>query len=261
MLNFNEGKTCDAIIRRLEGRENLVRTGLRWPERERHQFPVELAFTLGNQPFALEHTGIEPFEGHVRMEAQAERLFVPITNALKDAVGREAYFELHMPLNALAGRKQPELQAIQQAIIEWVKTTAPTVPKRPSLDYRGTSTGPTQVAGVPFTLSLWRFEPPVVPGHHFEIRHTVENIEQLRRDRMKEAIDKKFPKLAAWKNTEKAKTVLVLEQNDIQLTNSSIVADTFLPLAQARADRPDETYLVLEPLVCVSDPNRREVVF
>jgi hypothetical protein len=36
---------------------------------------------------------------------------------------------------------------------------------------------------------------------------------------MKEAVDKKFPKLAAWKNTEKAKTILVLEQNDIQLTN------------------------------------------
>jgi hypothetical protein len=51
-------------------------------------------------------------------------------------------------------------------------------------------------------------------------------------------------RLAAWKDNEKAKTVLVLEQNDIQLTNPSIVADTFLPLALAKADRPDETYLV-----------------
>jgi hypothetical protein len=61
---------------------------------------------------------------------------------------------------------------------------------------------------------------------------------------MKEAIDKKFPKLASWKTNEKAKTILVLEQNDIQLTNPSIVADTFLPLASARQDWPDETYLV-----------------
>jgi hypothetical protein len=100
MLKFNEGKVCDAIIRRLEERENLVRTGLRWPEQERHRFPVEIAFTLGNQLFALEHTGIEPFEGHVRMEAQAERLFAPIINALKDALGREAYFELRAPQRA-----------------------------------------------------------------------------------------------------------------------------------------------------------------
>jgi hypothetical protein len=61
---------------------------------------------------------------------------------------------------------------------------------------------------------------------------------------MQEAVDKKFPKLAAWKHAENAKTVLVLEQNDIQLTNPSIIAETFLPVAQARSDRPDETYLV-----------------
>jgi hypothetical protein len=134
MLNFNEGKVCEAIVRRLEERENLLRGNLRWPEQERHQFAVEITFTLGNQLFALEHTGIEPFKGHVRMEAEAEPLFVPITNALKDALGNEAHFELYMPVNALQGRKKPELQAIQQTIIEWVKATAHTVPKRPNPD-------------------------------------------------------------------------------------------------------------------------------
>jgi hypothetical protein len=61
---------------------------------------------------------------------------------------------------------------------------------------------------------------------------------------MRAAVEKKFPKLAAWKASDGARTVLVLEQNDIQLTNPSIVADTYLPLATVRADRPDETYLV-----------------
>jgi hypothetical protein len=37
----------------------------------------------------------------------------------------------------------------------------------------------------------------------------------------------------------------VLEDNDIQLTNHAIVAETYLPLAMARSDRPDETYLVV----------------
>jgi hypothetical protein len=41
------------------------------------------------------------------------------------------------------------------------------------------------------------------------------------------------------------KTILVLEQNDIQLTNEAIVTDTFVPLATARTDQPDETYLVV----------------
>jgi hypothetical protein len=97
---------------------------------------------------------------------------------------------------------------------------------------------------VPFKLVLCRFEPPIVPGRHFQLSHTVDNIEKKRRDRMQAAVDKKFPKLAAWKTYYNAKTILVLEQNDIQLTNASIVADTYLPLAKARTDRPDETYLV-----------------
>ena len=244
VLSFNEGKVCEAIVRRLEEREQHARADLRWPEQENHKSPVEVAFRLGNQLYALEHTRIEPFEGHLRMEAQTEKLFAPITNALKDSLGAGALFELYLPVNSLDGRKPDELEKIQQAIIAWVKATAPTIPKRPSPDFRGVVAGPVKLANVPFDLSLSRFEPPIVPGQYFQIKHTVDNIAKLRADRMQAAIDKKFPKLADWKRNDGAKSILVLEQNDIQLTNPSIVADTYLPLATARADRPDVTYLV-----------------
>ncbi|KGT73440.1 hypothetical protein MA20_44355 [Bradyrhizobium japonicum] len=243
-LSFNEGKVCDAVVRRLEAREQQVRANLRWPEQENHQHPVEVVFDLGSQLYALEHTGIERFDGHIRMEAQTEKLFAPITTALKDALGTDALFELYLPVNSLNGRKAAQLSAIQQAIIDWVKTTAPTIPKRPYPDYKGNGVGLSRRPNVPFDVALCRFEPPIVPGKHFQIRHTVDDVEKLRRDRMKAAIDKKFPKLAAWKANEGAKSILVLEQNDIQLTNPSIVADVYLPLAKAREDRPDETYLV-----------------
>jgi len=36
----------------------------------------------------------------------------------------------------------------------------------------------------------------------------------------------------------------VLEENDIQLTNPSLVMDAYLPLVKDREDAPDETYLV-----------------
>jgi len=123
-----------------------------------------------------------------------------------------------------------------------VKTTAPRIPSRPYPDGKGTRVGPSLVENIP--LALCRFDSPIIPGKHFDIRHTVDKIEQLRADRMKAAIDKKFPKLAAWKKDKGARSILVLEQNDIQLTNPSILADTYLPLAKAREDRPDETYLV-----------------
>jgi hypothetical protein len=33
---------------------------------------------IGDRLFALEHTGIEPFAGHMQMEVEADRLFRPI---------------------------------------------------------------------------------------------------------------------------------------------------------------------------------------
>ena len=196
------------------------------------------------QLFALEHTGIEPFKGHVQMDAEADQLFKPITDALNNTLGTAAVFELMIPANALQGRKMPEVRGIQRELIDWVKATAPTVPARRYGDYKKTSVGPATVPGVPFPVSLYRFEPALAPGHHFQLTHLVRNADQLRKDRIREAVERKFPKLAAWKRDESARTILVLEDNDIQLTNQSIVTETYLPLAMARDDRPDETYLV-----------------
>jgi hypothetical protein len=53
-----------------------------------------------------------------------------------------------------------------------------------------------------------------------------------------------LPKLAAWKTNDNAKSISVLGQNEIQLTNISIVAERYRLLANTRTDRPDETYLV-----------------
>src|SRR5580704_15764795 len=35
MLKFNEGKCCDAVVRRLEERQSCSRSDMRWPEQER----------------------------------------------------------------------------------------------------------------------------------------------------------------------------------------------------------------------------------
>jgi len=121
---------CEAIVRRLEERANAPRGELRRPEDEQHPFPVELAFTIDGQLYALEHTGIEPFTGHVQMEAEAQRHFGPIRDALNDCLGTDATFELVIPANAFRGRKTSEIRKLQDAVIAGVKAAAPTLPKR-----------------------------------------------------------------------------------------------------------------------------------
>ena len=241
MLAFNEGKACDSIVRRLEEREGCSRSDMRWPEQEQHKAPIEVAFKLGNQLFALEHTGIEPFGGHVEMENRAKTWYTPITDGLKDALGTTALYELFIPVNAFQGKKKLDIRIIQNALIDWVKRTAPTMPHLGR--GKGSHVGPVEVSEVPFKVTLSRSEPRRIPIS-FQIRHEAKDIEKLRAKRIQKAIDKKFPKLAHWKTEENAKTVLVLEANDIQLTAPDLVADTFVPLVKDRADRPDETYLV-----------------
>lgn len=241
MLDFHEGKCCDAVIRRVEERERSLRSGMRWPEQEQHKAPVEVTFKLGEQLFAVEHTGIEPFGGHVEMENRAKAWYTPIGEGVKDAVGIGALYELHIPINAFHGTKKREIQTIQQALIDWVKKTAPVMPKR--ADNVGTRVGPVDVSQVPFKVSLFRFEPSPIPVN-FQIRHEVTDVGKQRIRKVKKAIDKKFPKLAHWKTKENAKSILVLEANDVQLTTPDLVADAYVPLAKAISDRPDETYLV-----------------
>jgi hypothetical protein len=66
----------------------------------------------------------------------------------------------------------------------------------------------------------------------------------MRRERIERACRKKYPKLAAW-SAAGARTIFVLEDNDIQLSNESAVAEALLAIEKALDfKRPDEIYLV-----------------
>lgn len=243
MLTYNEGKVCDAIVRYLEARDDAYRTELYSPEEEHHSDPGELVWKLASQLYALEHTGIEPFEGHVQLEAEAKRQFDPIKEMLAGTLP-PGVIELHVPAKAMQGMKKPAIREIQKAIADWVKATAPTLAMRRYSDYIG-DVGPVTVPGLPFKLKLLRFETMGSPDRLQIVHSVIEDRGMARTDRIRRACDKKFPKLAAWKEREGARTILVLEDNDIQLTNQVVVAETVLPIASGRADRPDEIYMVM----------------
>jgi hypothetical protein len=69
------------------------------------------------------------------------------------------------------------------------------------------------------------------------------DVEQARVERLQKACDDKFSKLATWKR-DGAKTVLVLEENDLSLTNHQRVADALVAAEAAMPDAADEIFLV-----------------
>jgi hypothetical protein len=245
VLSLNEGKACDAIIRHIEGRAEALRCNTRLhdkhPEPDRR---VELTFELGSSLYAMEHTGIEPFPDFMRMNRDSRRLFDPIIRGVSTALSPNEMLELHIPVGALTDRGNKDLKRIQDALVRHVIVTAPGVPVRSYADYIG-DLKPVTPPSVPFPVTLYRFNSLGLPAR-FQIVHSLRgNREGLRAERIRLACEKKFPKLAAWKASDRARTILVLEDNDIQLTNQSVVADAFLSIAMARDDRPDETYMLM----------------
>jgi hypothetical protein len=238
----NEGKACDAVLREIEARVGAARRDLIFPEKMRSVGPVELVCTVGTQFFAFEHTRIEPFAGHIQLEAEAKRHFQPITERVASQLPVESRFELQMPAGAMLGLSDQTARPIQHALVAWILATAPELPTtRPGryiLPIRK-----IKPPGVPFAVSLHRWPRDGFP-FPFAIQHVAAgDVEAGRRERIRAAYDKKVPKLLRWKASG-ARAILILEEDDIFLTNHFNVADALARVEESRADRPDEIYLL-----------------
>lgn len=246
MLKFNEGRACDAILRAIEKRANAQRSNIAF--HDEHPDPdrrVELTCNIGSELHAVEHTGIEPFPDFLRMNRESERLFDPIAASASHVIPADEYVDLHIPVGSLTNHGKKDLKKIQDSLVAFIVETAPTIPSRlPYTRYRGDAPKPVKLEGVPFEVTLHRYKATGFPAR-VRISHILPaDYEKLRAERIMLACEKKFPKLASWKASNNARTVLILEDNDIQNTNEGLVADAFLPIAMSRNDRPDETYVI-----------------
>jgi hypothetical protein len=238
----NEGKACDAILRHIEAREGAMRRDLIFPEKTHDVGPVELVCTVGAQRFAFEHTRIEPFAGHIQLEAEADRHFKPITDSVAGQLPPESRFELDVPAGAMLGLNDRAARPIQDALVRWILGTAPGLPTA----RLGRYILPIQKVtppGVPFAVSLHRWPRDGFP-FPFIIRHHVEgDIEAPRLQRIRAAYNRKLEKLLPWQRSG-AQAILILEEDDIFLTNHFKVADALFQIEGSSTNRPDEVYLV-----------------
>src|ERR1700719_3318632 len=123
MNRFNEGKACDAVIRHIEARDGGTRQDLRSPEQEGDSAPVELTCFIGGRCFAFEHTGIEPFEGQIDIEAKAH--LKPLRVMFSGQVPRNEQYELHIPAGATRGLAKARIRDIISALRDWIRTEVP----------------------------------------------------------------------------------------------------------------------------------------
>lgn len=239
----NEGKCCDAVLRRIEARLAAIRRNVRSPEKLHEPGPVELVCNIGGQLFALEHTGIEPFTGFMQMHAEADWRFDPIVQAVRGKVPPGEVWQLMMRFGALDNLRGDELRRAQQAIARWIIETVPTLAIGPYASYPRPLAW-TRLPGVPLEVRVDRWRGTIERSDFF-IRHLMDQsrLEPARKERMRRACGKKFPKLQHW-SRRGARTILILEDNDMFSTNQALVWDALESLRGEFEFWPDEIYTV-----------------
>ena len=255
---YNEGKTIDAVLRLIENREQQRRApdgrspdDLMDPDPHRR---VDYVCSVGESLYAFEHTGIEPFHDFIQRGIHNQALFSAVVNHFDNTRSDAEYWQLYVPFEASASVKTVQVKRVGAALIAWIEQNAAAVPVV-IYGNRFRDVLAQTAAGIPFPFSLHRFS---FDSIHFPTkrsplsgRFTItyvapDNIEAARENRLQKTCEDKFHKLATWKRSEGARTILVLEENDISLTNHQVVADAMVH-AEARVvtdPLPDEVFLV-----------------
>jgi hypothetical protein len=242
-IGFNEGKVCDAVVRYLEHRTAASRRNCRNPEPEQHHAPIDFACHIGNTLFAFEHTRIEPFENYLLFQTYVHHYLDPVSEmligTLPDDVFRLTIRINLQSLNALKLRKKD-----QTALLKWISNTAPDLPIMDKVRDRKRKIEWIRIADdFPFYVSLRRYHVVVKP--YFIIGFYIDDdIEKARMPRIYRACAEHFGKLAIWKREFGARTVFILEDDDLRLTNEPLVIDVLESIEKHFFARPSEIYLV-----------------
>jgi hypothetical protein len=199
-----------------------------------------LTCTIGDRLFAFEHTVVEPFEGQIAIEARAH--FQPLRDSFYGKLPEGEYYDLHVPAGATLGLKKARIDQLVSTLTNWIDREGPKLELAP-IGLMGRPVERDADDRVPFKVKLYRVALPGVAGQ-LSVAHLVDRARESMAKRIRRVCVEKFPKLAVWK-TLGARTALILESSDDQLTNPENVARAFIFAEKSIASKPDEIYFLI----------------
>ncbi len=245
-MELNEGKACDAILRHIEVREGALRSHIKCLDGAPPNAQVELVCTIGSRRYAIEHTGIVPFDQFIKFNNNRNDWSELINKELAADLPEGDAYRLIIPYNVDFAKTDRKAPHIRKSLIAWIKSFALTLPRHSASELMEFA-NPITIPNVPFPVKLIRLAKH--SGHDNSQRlQIIRAVDEEGKTQLTQSItkacDRKFNKLHWWKNERQAKTILLLENPDIQISNSSDIAASFLSIAKDRSNRPDETYLI-----------------
>ena len=250
----NEGKSCDAVVRRIEQRIGKTRKLIRRPESDESGPPVDFRLRVGDREYAIEHTQIEAIRGQIRAGKKYMQLVEPVIDELSGTLPGPAVYALQLAIDTDFGANRFELKRIQRGFIDWIRVSARSLydRNRDKLERTRASSSfldfveakpPSFPQPVRLSLRAARRQSEWGTLRGARLSPGNKELETRRADRLREALCRKCPKLQRCKR-DGARTVLVLESNDFALTNHVLVGECLSALLPERTDLPDEIYFV-----------------
>ncbi|MFN3401117.1 MAG: hypothetical protein ACK4Z4_12345, partial [Ferrovibrio sp.] len=222
------------MIRALEKRLGVTRSDLSLPEKEKRDPPIEVECLLGNQVYAIEHTQIESFPNQIELGHEFVEFIPDIESELAGQLPSPGTYVLTLPTSVRVRAKY--VASVKAALVKWIKERAAAFhagapEKQPrSRSPRGQNQWvKEQPDGVPFEVYLKRelhwSSDSRHDGRLMISRFAPKELDTLRPERMTTALNKKCPKLSKCQQAG-ARTILILEDGDISLSNHVIVTET-----------------------------------
>jgi hypothetical protein len=210
------------------------------PDELERQLPAVDLLIEGNdgRHVVVEHTIVESFSGRIRDDVLISELARIVEPALASKLPAKGHFRLVLRPDGLSRRA--DLEEIATALAKWAAATARELEVgNPHSAPRHFATDVLAPWGLNVRLERW----PGRDGQVSVFRSVPQDLEELRRQRVREARAAKCPKLAAARLAV-AESILVLESNDLALGNYVDIASAVVAELKERDDRPDVVCLI-----------------
>jgi hypothetical protein len=195
---------------------------LTFPEDEVPQPPHPLdgiAATSG-PTIAIEHTLHQSFPNEMTTVSRFRPL-MELARSMSGSLPGPGRYQLNVAAETLEGKKHADLKRIES----WIRAVAPTLTASTG------SVSPTNVASagppeLPFEVQLLRFECPQELDGRLDVGTPIDldALPGRTAEEMRRALHKKLPKLEAHRPEGEGRTLLIFENQDIQLPNPFTIA-------------------------------------
>ena len=248
----NERKACDAVVRCLEEISACQRANAHSPEDEKVGPPVEYVVDLGAHQYAVEHTVVEAFPGQIQTNIDFGSFVTPVTDVLDYNLPKPGLFTIWFSIHPTKGMKPKRIAQLQAQVVQWVTAAAnelhaeypiPEIKRRNIRGHRNRRKITIDEVEVELEREAGWFIPATAEGRLLPGRKAPTDYETLRRERLNQAMAKKLPKLKQWRDTG-ARSVLILENGDLALSNHTNILEAAEEALVGRGDHPDEIWLV-----------------